>query len=162
MQIGRRPVDDREVHLAAVQPFDQMPAVAFHDAQRDARVAFNRPSGEPRRDHTAYRGDEAKNHPPGRRSPGGLDIVADLIDLPHDACRSRQKQAASLGQHHAAAVPGKQLGAQFMLEKFDLTAERGLCYPQGVGGFAEAAELGYATERSQLTEIHTCQSWKAG
>jgi hypothetical protein len=91
-----------------------------------------------------------------------LDIVANLIDLPDDARRPRQQKAASFRQHHAAAVAGKEFGPQFMLEKFDLTTERGLCYPQCVGGFAEASELGHATERPQLTEIHTCQCWNAG
>jgi hypothetical protein len=91
-----------------------------------------------------------------------LDIVANLIDLPDDARRPREKKAASLGQNHAAAIPGKELGPQFMLEKLDLTTERRLCYPQCVGGFAEAAEFRNATERPELTEIHTCQSWNAG
>jgi len=48
-----------------------------------------------------------------------------------------------------------------MLEKLDLTAERRLRYPQGVGGFAEAPEFRNATECSQLSEIHACQSWNA-
>jgi hypothetical protein len=90
-----------------------------------------------------------------------LDVVANLIDLPDDARRPREKQTTSLGQDRAAAVPGKELGAQFMLEKLDLTAERRLRYPQGVGGFAEAPEFRNATECPQLSEIHACQSWNA-
>jgi hypothetical protein len=139
-----------------------MPAVAFHNAERYPRIAFDGPSSEPRRNHAAHRGNEPEYHPSGRRSSRGLDIVANLIDLPDDARRPREQKAAGLRQHHAAAVAGKQLGPQFMLEKFDLPTERRLCYSQCVGGFAEAPELGHATERSQLTEIHTCLSWNAG
>jgi hypothetical protein len=91
-----------------------------------------------------------------------LDIVANLIDLSDDTRRPRQKKATSLGQYHTPAVPGKELGSQFMLEKLDLTTERGLRYPQCVGGFAKAPEFRNATERPQLTEIHACQSWNAG
>ena len=130
MQIGRRPVDHGKVHLSAVQPFDQMPAVALDDAQRDAGIAFDGAPGEPRGNHAAHGRNQPQHHPPRRRPSGGLDIVANLIDLPDDAGRPRQQQAAGLGQHHAAAVAGEQLGAQFMFEQLDLTAERGLCYPQ--------------------------------
>ncbi len=73
----------------------------------------------------------------------------------------RPRYRTCLRQYHAAAVPGKEFGAQLMLEKLDLTAERRLRYPQGVGGFAEAPEFRNATECSQLSEIHACQSWNA-
>src|SRR5207249_10892727 len=96
------------------------------------------------------------------RPTRGLDIVADLIDLPDAARRPREQQAAGLGQHHAAAVPGEQLSAQFMLEQLDLTAQRGLCYTQRIRSLAEAAEFGNVTERPQPSGIHACRSWNAG
>ena len=110
--------------------------------------------GEPRRNHAAHGGHKAQHHAPRGRSSRGLDLVAHLVDLPDDACRPGKQNAAGVGQHHAAAVPGKQLGPQFMLEQLDLAAQRRLRHPQRVGGFAEAAELGYATERPELPEIH--------
>lgn len=137
-----------------MQPFDKVSAVALHDTQRYAGIAFDRPSREPRRNHAAHRRDEAQ-HDASRRCPARrLDIVADLVDLPDDTSRSRKKKPAGLGQHHTAAVPAEQLGAQFMLEKLDLTAERGLRYPQRIGSFAEASELRHAIEGPELTEIH--------
>ena len=93
---------------------------------------------------------------------GGLDFVAHLVDLPDDARGARQQQAAGIGQHHAAAVPGEQVGAQFMLEQLDLAAQRRLRHPQRVGGLAEAAEFRHATEGPELPDIHACQSSKAG
>src|SRR6266545_4272491 len=92
--------------------------------------------------------------PSTTRPDGGLDFVAHLVDLPDDARRPRQQKPAGIGQHHAAAVPGKQLGPQFVLEQLDLAAECGLRHPQRVGGFAEAAELRHATEGPELPDIH--------
>ena len=154
MQVARRPVDQRQIHLAAVQPFHQMAAVAFDDAERNARIFVDGAPGEPRRNHAAHGRHQPEHHAPRGRAAGGLDLVAHLVDLPDDARRARQQQAAGVGQHHAAAVPGKQLGAQFMLEQLDLAAQRRLRHPQRVGGFAEAAELRHATERPELPDIH--------
>ena len=145
-----------------MQPFDEMAAVALDDAERNAGIAFDRAPREPRRNHAAHGRHQPEHHAPRRRPAGGLDLVADLVDLPDDAGRSRQQQPAGFGQHHAAAVAGKQFGAQFVLEQLDLAAERRLRHPQRVGGLAEASEFGHATERPELTEIHACQSWNAG
>ena len=162
MQVARRPVDQRQIHFAAVQPFHQMPAVALDDAERNAGVPVDGAPGEPRRNHAAHGRHQAEHHAPRGRSARGLDLVAHLVDLPDDARGPRQQEAAGVGQHHAAAVPGKQLGPQFMLEQLDLTAERRLRHPQRVGGFAEAAELGYATERPELPEIHRLPIFEGG
>jgi hypothetical protein len=153
VQIDRWPVDNRKVYLPAVQPFDEMSAVAFHDAQRDAGVALDGPSREPRRNHTAHGRNEPQHHPSGRWPSRGLDVVANLIDLPDDARRPREKQTTSLRQHHAAAIPGKELGAQFMLEKLDLTTERRLRYPQGVGGFSATQLNVLSCRKSMLANL---------
>ena len=162
MQIRRAPIDDRKVHFAAMQPFDEMAAVAFDDPQADPWKGFDASTGEARRKHAAHGRNQPQHHPSGRLPSRRLDIVADLVDLPDDAGGPFEQQAAGIGQHHAAAVAGKQLGAQFMLEQLDLAAERRLRHPQRIGGLAEAAKLRHATERPELTEIHTCQSWNAG
>ncbi len=53
----------------------------------------------------------------GRRAAGRLDVVADLVDLPHDTAGARQQQPAGVGQHHAAAVAGEQFGAQLVFQE---------------------------------------------
>ena len=131
-----------------------MAAVAFDDAERNARICVDRAPGEPRRNHAAHGRHQPEHHAPRGRTAGGLDLVAHLVDLPDDARGARQQQAAGIGQHHAAAVPREQLGPQFMLEQLDLAAERRLRHPQRVGGFAEAAELRHATEGPELPDIH--------
>ncbi|MHC2599647.1 hypothetical protein ACVL92_000461 [Bradyrhizobium liaoningense] len=100
--------------------------------------------------------DLARGRPLGR-----LDVVADLVDLPHDAGGAREQKPAGLGQHHAAAVAGEQIGAQLVFQELDLPAERRLRHAQRVGSLGEAAELRHATEGPELPEIHACQSWKA-
>src|SRR6266702_4474691 len=44
VQIGRTAVEDGEVHLAAMQPFDEMAAVALDDAQRNGGKFFDTPA----------------------------------------------------------------------------------------------------------------------
>ena len=99
----------------------------------------------------------------GSNSPEeGMGRRIGLRSSPHNflgakataAVMAGQQQAAGIGQHHTAAVPGEQLGAQFMLEQLDLAAERRLRHPQRIGGLAEAAELRHATERPELPDIH--------
>ena len=96
--------------------------------------------------------------------PGSTDPNnnVNLVDLPDNSGGPRQQDAARFGQHHAAPASGEQVRPQFVLEQLDLAAERRLRYPQLVSSLAEAAELGDGPERSDLTEIHTCQSWNAG
>src|SRR3954469_7098303 len=161
MQIGGAAVEDGEIHLAAVQPFDEMAAVALDDAQRNAGKFLDAAPREARRQHAAHGRDQAEHDLAGRRPLGRLDVVADLVDLPHDAGGARQQQAAGIREHHAAAVAGEQFRTQFVFQELDLPGERRLRHTQRVGCLGEAAELRHATEGPELTEIHACQSWKA-
>jgi len=154
-------VEDREIHLAAMQPFDEMAAIAFDDAQRNARKGFDAAPGEARRQHAAHGRNQAQHHAARGRSLRGLDVVADLVDLADDAGGAREQQPAGLGQHHAAAVAREQLGAKLVFQKLDLAAQRRLRHAQGVGRLAQAAELRHATEGPELPEIHACQAWNA-
>jgi hypothetical protein len=43
----------------------------------------------------------------GRLSAYRLNIVANLFDLPNQACGPVQEQLAGSGQNHAPAVPGE-------------------------------------------------------
>src|SRR3954451_945862 len=161
MQIGGAAVEDGEIHLAAMQPFDEMAAVALEDAKRNAGKFFDAAPREARRQHAAHGRDQAEHDLARWRPLGRLDVVADLVDLPHDARGARQQEAASVREHHAAAVAGEQFGAQLVFQELDLPGERRLRHAQSVGRLGHAAELRHATEGPELTEIHACQSWKA-
>jgi hypothetical protein len=162
MQISRRAIDDGKIHLAAVQPFDQMAAVALDDAERDAGIGFDRAPRQPRRKNATDGRNQPQHDPPRGGACGRLDVVADLVDLPHDTGGACQQQAAGFGQHHSPTAAGEQFRAQFVLQQLDLAAQRRLRDPELIGGFAQAAEFGYATECPELTEIHACRSWNAG
>ncbi|MGY4450612.1 hypothetical protein ACVWZR_005272 [Bradyrhizobium sp. i1.3.1] len=161
MQIGGAAVEDGQIHLAAMQPFDEMAAVALDDAQRDAGKFFDAAARKARRQHAAHGRNQAEHDLAGRRPLGRLDVVADLVDLPHDAGGACQQETAGFRQHHAAAVAGEQFGAQLMFQQLDLPAQRRLRHAQRVGRLGEAAELRHATEGPELPEIHACQSSKA-
>jgi hypothetical protein len=161
VQIRRAAVEDGEIHLAAVQPFDEVAAVALDDAQRNAGKCLDAAPREARREHAAHGRNQAKHDLAGRRPLGRLDVVADLVDLPHDAGRASEQKPPGIGQHHAAAVAREQLDAQLVFQKLDLAAERRLRHAQRVGRLGEAAELRHTTEGPELSEIHACQSWKA-
>ncbi len=150
MQVGRRAIDDGEVHLAPVQPLDQMTAIAFHDQQRDVGQGLNDAAGEAGRQDATDRRHQSQHHASGRASADRLQIVADLFDLPDQSGGPVQQELASCGQQHAAAVAGEKLGAKLMFKQLDLPAQRRLGHPQTIGGLAEAPEFGDRAKGTKL------------
>ena len=154
MQVIGGAVGDRQIHLAPVQPFDQMAAVAFDDAQRDIGQIRDDPAGQPPRQHGADRRHQAEDDPSGRFAARRLNIVANLFDLTHQAGGAVEQDLAGAGQQHAAAVADEKLDPKLVLEQFDMPAERGLGGPQPVGRLAETSEFRDRPEGTQLLEIH--------
>ena len=154
MQVGRGAVDDREIHLGAVQPFDQVPAIALDDAQRDIGEFGDDAAGEPSGEHRADGRHQAEDDAARRLALGRLQVVADLLDLADQPGGAVEQHPAGAGQQHAAAVAHEQFDAQLVFEQLDVPAQRRLCGSQAVCRLAEAAELGHGPERAQLLEVH--------
>ena len=154
MQIDRGAVDDREIHFTAVQPLDQMPAIALHDAQRDVGKFVDDAAGETSGQHRAHRRHQSEDDAARRIAVRRFEVVADLFDLADQAGGAVEQHPAGAGQEHAAAVADEQLDAQFMFEQLDVPAQRRLGGAQPVRRLAEAAQLGHGAEGAQLFEVH--------
>ena len=154
MQIHRRAIDDGQVHFAPVQPLDQMPAIALHDAQRDIGKFVEDAAGKSAGQDGAHRRHQPQDDAPRRVAVRGFEILADLLDLADQAGGAVEQHAAGAGQQHAAAVADEQLDAKLVLEQLDVPAERRLGGAKPVRRLAEASELGHGAEGPQLFEIH--------
>ena len=158
MQIDGGAVDDREIHLAAVQPLDQMPAIALHDAQRDIGKFVDDAAGQSSGQHRAHRRHQPEDDAARRIAVGRFQIVADLFDLANEPRGAVEQHPAGAGQQHAAAVADEQLDAKLVLEQLDVPAQRGLGGAQPVRRLAEAAEFRHGPEGAQLFEVHRMPS----
>jgi hypothetical protein len=64
------------------------------------------------------------------------------------------QHGTDLGRANAARKPLKQANAEFLLQEFDLLAERRLCDAELFGGVREAAVIGDGNEIAQMPEFH--------
>src|SRR5690606_14352548 len=77
-----------------------------------------------------------------------------LLDLAQDEfCLAIERDALG-GWRDAAARPGEQGSADFVLETSDLLAERRLGYVELAGGLREAAAIDDRYEISELLDVH--------
>ena len=65
-----------------------------------------------------------------------------------------QQDLALLGQHEAARVAMEQRGAEILLERADLPADRRLAQAQPLGGAREAAGLRHGVEDPDPIPVH--------
>ena len=64
------------------------------------------------------------------------------------------EHGTDLGRANAARKPLKQANTEFLLQEFDLLAERRLCDAELFGGVREAAVIGDGNEIAQMPEFH--------
>ena len=80
VQIGRTSIEDREIHLAAMQPFDEMAAIAFDDAKRNAGKGLDAAAGKAIFDKSCVscHGNDGKGNPAIAKVLGekGLNLTA--------------------------------------------------------------------------------------
>ena len=100
MQIHRRSIGDRKVHFTPVQPLDQVPAVALHDAQRDVGKIRDHAAGKSPGKNRAHGRHQAEDDAAGRIAVRRLKVVANLLDLAHQA---RWCGRAACGRRWSAA-----------------------------------------------------------
>src|SRR6188768_921490 len=110
--------------------------------------------GKPARKNRADRGHKVQNDTACGIASGRLDIVAHLLDLPHEALGPIEKHAAGDCRQHAASVSDKELHPQLLLEKLDLSAKSGLGGPKAIRRLAQASKLGDGSEGAQLLNVH--------
>ncbi len=154
MQVDGRAVDDGEIHFGPVQPLDQMPAIALHDAQRDVRKLVEDAARKSSGQHGAHRRHHPEDDAPRGAAVGRFEIVADLLDLADQAGGPVEQHPAGAGQQHATPVADEQLDAELMFEQLDVPAQRRLGRAQPVSRLAQASEFRYGPESPQLFEIH--------
>ena len=73
-----------------------------------------------------------------------------------------QQLPARVGQRHAVAVPGEQRGAEILLERADLPAERRLRDMQLIGGAAEVQLVGHGGEVTQFAQVQIHRASRSG
>ena len=144
----------RDIEPAAAQRLDLR--VARQIVERQLHLGIILPEaieggGDQR--HERRRRGEADAQPPELAAPGeprGLDRVIGLRQ-----CRARlgDEQFARLGQPHAAAGAIEQPGAELILQRADLLAERGLRDAESLRGAAEMHLLGNAQEIAQMAKV---------
>lgn len=86
-----------------------------------------------------------------------LDIADALLgafDSHEDFARFVQKNAAGRGELDGAGGTFEQLQAEFVLEGFDLNAERGLGKMQALGSAPEVQFLRHGDEIAQMSQFH--------
>ena len=86
VQIPRAPIDDRKVHFAAMQPFDEMAAVAFDDPQADPWKGFDASTGEAADTSKPFQGSTCGSSKAARPLVDGWS--AEQMSLPMHSCRA--------------------------------------------------------------------------
>src|SRR5450631_4150440 len=150
MQVIGRTVCNGQIHLSAVQPFNQMASIAFHDAQRDIWKFRDDPAGQPPRQHGAYRRDQAKDDPSGGSPARRLNIVANLFDLAHQTGGAVEQHPTGARQQHATSVADEEFNPKLVLEQLDMPAESRLSGAQPICRLAQTPELRDGPEGTQL------------
>ena len=146
MQVHRRAVDDGEIHFAAVQPLDQMAAIALHDAQRDVRKFVDDAAGK-RPDSTAL----TVGTSPRMTRPDGLPFADLRSSLTCSIWRIRPVvRSSSIRPALVRSMPRplrtNSSTRKLVLEQLDVPAQRRLGGAQPVRRLAEAAEFGHGAE----------------
>ena len=90
-----------------------------------------------------------------RSRPGEFgEFAPHRFGVGEHAARERQQRLARDRQRAAAAGAVEELGAEILLERGDLAAQRGLRQVQLLGGPGEVAEPSHLDEAAQLLEVH--------
>ena len=102
----------------------------------------------------AQRGGRAEPHPAALEAGEFGEFAPDRFSVGEHAAGERQQRFARGRQRAAAAGPVEQLGAEILLERGDLAAQRGLGEVQLLGGAGEVAEPSHLHEAAQLLQVH--------
>ena len=151
---GIRRGDQREVELAAGEFVEQPPRPLFRQVQLDGRMLRVERAEHLGDEADAQGGGGAEAHPAALEAGELGEFAPDGFGVGEHAARERQQRLARDRQGAAAAGAVEQLGAEVLLERGDLAAQRGLGEVQLLGGTGEVAEPGHLDEAAQLLEVH--------
>ena len=132
-----------EQHRGLVVPFDPL---HVHDHVR--MPGLERPGS--RDDRNA--GPEADHQPPAATGRHGHPAT-DRVRGGEQRTGVGQQLSAGVGQRYAVAIPGEQQGAEILLQRPDLAAERRLRDMQLIGGAAEVQPVGHGDEVAQFAQV---------
>ena len=142
----RRPVDDRQVDVAPAQPFEDVAAHRFDDADAHAGIAGARLLDQRHRQDLADRAGQPEAHVSSGRRVLAAHAVGDLGELRQDGLGVAQQPLAGLGGQDAVGGAMQQGDAELVLHVADMLAERRLRDAQMLGRLREGAELDDARE----------------
>ena len=155
--LGRRGIrcrDQGEVELAAGEFVEQPARPLFREVQFDGRMLRVERAEHLGDEADAQGGGGAEPHPAALEAGEFGEFAPHRFGVGEHAARERQQRFARDRQRAAAAGPVEQLGAEILLERGDLAAQRGLGEVQLLGGTGEVAEPGHLDEAAQLLEVH--------
>ena len=155
--LGRRGIrcrDQGEVELAAGELVEQSARPLFREVQFDGRMLRVERAEHLGDEADAQGGGGAEPHPAALEAGEFGEFAPHRFGVGEHAARERQQRLARDRQRAAAAGAVEQLGAEILLERGDLAAQRGLGEVQLLGGTGEVAEAGHLDEAAQLLEVH--------
>ncbi len=151
---GIRRRDQREVEFAAGEFVEQPPRPLLREVQLDRRMRRVERAEHLGDEADAQGGRGAEAHPAALEAGELGELAAHRLRVGEHAPGERQQRLARDRQRAAAAGAVEQLGAEILLERGDLAAQRGLGEVQLLGGAGEVAEPGDLDEAAQLLEVH--------
>ena len=155
--LGRRGIrcrDQGQIELAAGELVEQSARALFREVQFDGRMLRVERAEHLGDEADAQGGGGAEPHPSTLEAGEFGEFAAHRFGVGEHAARERQQRLARGRQRAAAAGAMEQLGAEIVLERGDLAAQRGLCEVQLFCGTGEVAEAGHLDEAAQLLEVH--------
>ena len=138
--------DQGEVELAAGEFVEQPARPLLREVQFDGRMLRVERAEHLRDEADAQRGRRAEPHPAALESGELGELATHRLGVGEHAAGQRQQRFPRDGQGAAAARAVKQLGAEIVFERRDLTAQRRLREVQLLGGAGEVAEAATSTK----------------
>ncbi|GAA3111088.1 hypothetical protein GCM10020001_032040 [Nonomuraea salmonea] len=146
--------DQRQVELPPRQRPDQVTRAALLDQQLDAGVRAVEAGQRVGHQPGAERGRRAQAYPAPAQPRELRHLLPGGVGVGEDAAGQRQQRLASGGQRDVAARPREQPGAEILLQRLDLLAQRRLRDPHALGRLREVTGLRDRHEVRELLKLH--------